>query len=298
MRYLRLCFIFTGICLFSFGCSQDNQKLAREDNTLQSSSAKKPQRSSADNRAVISKPDARMSFIDYCLNDKRPFELDKTVTILLSLVDEKLCGIAQAKIGRLDAINLIGANISDVRPFRFFSSVESVDLRFNFIEDMTPLGTMIGLKTMVLDSNPLKSFGDLSGLQKLVSLSLKQTPIKDLTALSALVSLQELYLDRSAVLSLSGAEKLLKLERLHLDSTNISDLRPISQLVALKSLRLSGAKVDDLSPLQGLVNLEELDLSNTPLALDPSLITPENCPIGPDVAELLSNFCSASVPQP
>lgn len=296
MRYIRLIYITWGICLISLICCQGNQELARDDNAIDTPASDEPQRSSSDNRAVIVKPDARMSFIDYCLVDKRPSELDKTVSILLSLVDEKLCGIAQAKIGRLDAINLIGSNISDVRPFRFFTSVESVDLRFNFIEDMTPIGTMLGLQTLVLDSNPIKIFGDLSGLKKLVFLSLKQAPLEDLTDLSTLVSLQELYLDRSAVKSLAGAEKLLKLERLHLDVTNISDLQPISQLVALKSLRLSGTKVDDLTPLQGLVNLEELDLSNTLLAIDPSLKTPENCPTGPDVAELVSNFCAASVP--
>lgn len=296
VRYLALFNMLFLVATLS-NCSQGNQDLRRDDQVGSDSNASKAQRNSEDNKAVIVKADDRKSFIDYCLVDDRPVEIDKTVSILLSIVDEKLCGIAQAKIGRLDAINLIGADISEVRPLRFFTSVEAVDLRFNRIEDITPLSTMISLKSLALDSNPLKTTGDLSSLQNLSSLSLKQTPVDDLKGLAGLVSLREIYLDSSAVKSLEGLEQLFKLERLHADITSISDLEPIKQLTQLRSLRLSGTKVEDLSLLKDLNLLEELDLSNTPLALDPSLINAENCPQGDGVAEVLASFC-ASASQP
>ncbi len=128
-------------------------------------------------------------------------------------------------------------SIKDINGLEYFTNLESLDLSFHAITDITPL----------------------AGLKKLTLLSLGGNPVADIAPLAGLTNLKVLTLSGCAAQDYSALAKLTSLELLMLDNSAVTDVSPLASLTGLKQLYLAGCPVD-YSPLADIYpNLEKKD---------------------------------------
>ena len=130
--------------------------------------------------------------------------------------------------------------IKDIGGLESFTDLESLDLSFHAITDITPL----------------------AGLKKLTSLSLSNNPVADITPLAGLTNLKVLTLTGCAAQDYSPLAKLVNLEFLMLDNSTITDVSPLAALTKLKHLYLTGSPINNYLPLSDIYqNLEQKDFT-------------------------------------
>ena len=115
--------------------------------------------------------------------------------------------------------------------------VQSLDLRYAYIIDLSPLLELQNLNQLSL-SNTTQCLSDLSELKQLKALYMSCSGLEDISFLAELTNLEELDISEN----------------------DISDLTPLSGLKNLKYLYLYSNNISDISPLAELTNLERLDL--------------------------------------
>ena len=128
--------------------------------------------------------------------------------------------------------------IHDINGLEFFKNLESLDLSFHAVTNITPL----------------------SGLKRLTSLSLGGCPIDDIAPLAGLTSLKVLTLSGCAAQDYSPLAKLVSLNFLMLDNATITDVSPLVSLTNLKYLYLAGCPISNYFPLSDIYqSLEQKD---------------------------------------
>lgn len=118
------------------------------------------------------------------------------------------------------------------------TSLLSIDVAGNQIEDLTPLARLRNLNFLKIQRNAVTRLDPLAGLNALYRLDATANRIQDVGPLKDLRALQ--YLD--------------------LADNDVRDLRPLGGLTQLQELDLDENNISNLEPLQGLVRLEILDL--------------------------------------
>jgi hypothetical protein len=131
-------------------------------------------------------------------------------------------------------------NIVTLDGIEQFTNLQSLNLTFNAIEDITPVSVLTKLTGLGLSANQIKEVSSLSNLTALRGLSLKYNNINDITPLAGLNALTLLVLGYNEV----------------------SDLSQLSGLTRLRNLTLEFNQITDPSPLYPLTRLVELDLYN------------------------------------
>lgn len=131
-----------------------------------------------------------------------------------------------------------GEVIRELGGLEYFSNLESLDLSFHEISDISPLAGMANLTRLSLAGNPIADISPLAGLTNLKALVLSNCKVQDYTPLANLVGL----------------------ELLRLDHSSISDVSPLAALVNLKYLYLGDSPINDIFALAEIYpNLEEND---------------------------------------
>jgi len=132
------------------------------------------------------------------------------------------------------------APIRDIGGLEYFKNLESLDLSFHAVADITPL----------------------AGLKKLTSLSLSNNPVTDISPLAGLTSLKVLILTGCKAQDYAPLAKLVNLDFLMLDHATIADVSPLASLTKLKHLYLTGSPINNYFPLSDIYqNLEQKDFT-------------------------------------
>ena len=170
----------------------------------------------------------------------------------------------------------------------FTEDVETLDLSYRDITDLSKLSYCLQLRDLNLTGNPLESMTTLSGLPKLTILNLQGTGMRDedLLFLATLHRLTYLDLRHNPELTAEGLDGLAAVlkncqiihddvfftvelggVRLTSDMTEadltgrgLSDIHGLDKFARLRRLSLYGNGLEDISPLSGCTALEELDL--------------------------------------
>ena len=146
-------------------------------------------------------------------------------------------------------------NISDVSKFR---NLIALELKNNFVTDLTPIGELTELNALFLDGNGITDISPLRSLTKLRALGLDGNSVSDISALAGLTELSDLDLERNSIGDISPLSGLNKLTFLAITENRVKDLEPLRALTGVKKLYVSSNDVEDLSPLEGMKELEEL----------------------------------------
>lgn len=145
------------------------------------------------------------------------------------------------------------------------------------VKDLTDLGRLTYLETLVIDGLNIDGLQMLSALTQLKDLTIRGCPLSaaDLSVIGALPNLENLVLTNCSLTNISGLSNASRLISLDLSNNAIKDLSPLSFMEKLTTLNLSSNALTNLSPLSALGNLTSLDVSYNSLT---SLAPLATCP--------------------
>ncbi len=184
--------------------------------------------------------------------------------------------------------------ITDITGLEYFTSLETLNLKYNRVSDIKPIEGISTLKVLILGENPISSINldklgeltdlrlygtnisdiDLSKTPKLESLYLQRTKVSKVD-LTPLQSLDQALINNCSNLSEIKASNLPSLTRLdavkgNLTSFEISDCPSLREL-HLNSNKLTSIKMTNLAMLMRLNvydnQLTSIDVSNLPLLM-------------------------------
>lgn len=184
--------------------------------------------------------------------------------------------------------------VTDITGLEYFTSLETLNLKFNSVSDIKPIEGISTLKVLILGENPISSINldklgeltdlrlygtniseiDLSKTPKLESLYLQRTKVSKVD-LTPLQSLDQALLNKCSNLTELKASNLPSLTRLdavegNLTSFEISDCPSLREL-HLNSNKLTSIKLTNLAMLMKLNvydnQLTSIDVSNLPFLM-------------------------------
>lgn len=184
--------------------------------------------------------------------------------------------------------------VTDITGLEYFTSLETLSLKFNSVSDIKPIEGISTLKVLILGENPISSINldklgeltdlrlygtnisdiDLTKTPKLESLYLQRTNVSKVD-LTPLQSLDQALLNKCSSLTELKASNLPSLTRIdaiecNLKSFEISDCPSLREL-HLNSNKLTSIKMTNLAMLMRLNvydnQLTSIDVSNLPLLM-------------------------------
>ena len=184
--------------------------------------------------------------------------------------------------------------VTDITGLEYFTSLETLSLKFNKVSDIKPIEGISTLKVLILGENPISSinldkFGELTDLRlygtnisdidltktpKLESLYLQRTNVSKVD-LTPLQSLDQALLNKCSSLTEIKASNLPSITRIdavecNLKSFEISDCPSLREL-HLNSNKLTSIKMTNLAMLMRLNvydnQLTSIDVSNLPFLM-------------------------------
>lgn len=184
--------------------------------------------------------------------------------------------------------------VTDITGLEYFTSLETLSLKFNSVSDIKPIEGISTLKVLILGENPISSINldklgeltdlrlygtnisdiDLTKTPKLESLYLQRTNVSKVD-LSPLQSLDQALLNKCSSLTEIKASNLPSITRIdavecNLKSFEISDCPSLREL-HLNSNKLTSIKMTNLAMLMRLNvydnQLTSIDVSNLPLLM-------------------------------
>ncbi|HEY8500567.1 MAG TPA: leucine-rich repeat domain-containing protein [Clostridia bacterium] len=160
---------------------------------------------------------------------------------------------------RLENLELVADNISDISPISGLIALEWLELGYNNITDISPISMLIELEYVSLNNNEqLASAEALRGLRKLSSVSISQINTVDLNVFAGMPELKSMHLVNVENIDYSILTRL-QLEYLE-TSCDDEIFQIIRQLKSLNSLRLHAYGLTDITGIEALTNLTKLDL--------------------------------------
>ena len=162
--------------------------------------------------------------------------------------------------------------VKDLSGLEYFSSLETLNLKFHRVTDAAPIEALSSLTSLNLGENPISAL-DLSKLGNLTDLRLYGTQIKELD-LTAVPKLQVLYLQRTALteVDLSGLAELTNafINEAQLTSLKADGLSKLTRLDAVKN-KLAQVTVSNCEALTEL-HLNDNQLAQVTLTGLPKLM--------------------------
>ena len=184
--------------------------------------------------------------------------------------------------------------VTDITGLEYFTSLETLSLKFNKVSDIKPIEGISTLKVLILGENPISSINldklgeltdlrlygtnisdiDLTKTPKLESLYLQRTNVSKVD-LTPLQSLDQALLNKCSSLTEIKASNLPSITRIdavecNLKSFEISDCPSLREL-HLNSNKLTSIKMTNLAMLMRLNvydnQLTSIDVSNLPLLM-------------------------------
>lgn len=129
--------------------------------------------------------------------------------------------------------------VTYIPSMRYFTELEFLSLRQNYLEDINGLTGLTSLKHLSLQENcTLTNIEPLATLTSLVYLDLGVCHLEDITALRPLTELVVLELWDNRIIDITSLVNLGRLTELSLGCNPIKNIKPLAKLTNLKSLSL------------------------------------------------------------
>ena len=160
---------------------------------------------------------------DLCLEDLYDPKLRYLEVIDANITDLK--GLEHAV--HLETLNLPGNAISDLSPLAGLHQLTELDLAGNELHDIDPLHSLINLSSLNLSDNKIKDVNALSGLHRLEILQLNNNQISELSPLAGLNRLRWLEIEGNPLNRKTGED--LKALRSVIEEQNSSRLLHIGR---------------------------------------------------------------------
>jgi len=178
----------------------------------------------------------------------------------------------------LTSLSLYGAYTINIEPLTSLTALQTLDLsRTDLVNQsgsgrkpnlLAPLGQMVSLKSLKLNSvadGKLKDLPNLKNLQQLERFEADENQISDLSPISQNKALKWLSLKKNRIVDLSPLAQLTGLEEVYLADNRIKSLEAARSWKELWILDIRRNQVKDVSPLAGLPKIMTLNAYGNPI---------------------------------
>ena len=176
--------------------------------------------------------------------------LELAVREALELPDE--IPLTQLLMNQLTGLDAAQKEITDLTGLEYATRLQWAGLGENRIQDLSPLGELVGLEGLWIYANPISNLLPLAKLVNLKQLNLGICEISDIRPLANLVGLEHLWLHYNQIQDITPLVNLINLTELELTGNRIIGVRPLANLTRLKTLRIHDNQILDVSPLKHL----------------------------------------------
>lgn len=201
---------------------------------------------------------------DIAFIEKHP---DAKKLIMYSIQLEHIFDLNKYSLLELESIDLRYNKISELSPVRNLKHLTHLDASLNNIETITSLENLFQLESLILSDNSIKQLDALKNLQNLTTLDvsnnhqigeyIESIDFSNMTALN--------YLSMSScqlrTISFLNTKALEELNILYLENNLLEDLTPLQNIKNLRHLDLSNNAIQNLSALKDHQQLRTLYLT-------------------------------------
>ena len=159
--------------------------------------------------------------------------------------------------------------VEDFSPLSLLTSLQSLLITDNYIEDISFLEDLKNLRFLDLSQNKIENIEPLKNTIHLKFLNLRDNHVQDIKPIEMLKNLKHLDLCHNLIENIEPLSQLFKLQKLDLSRNSINEVTALSKLNLLQILNLLDNVIEDISPLKNLKDLEILHISYDPLAYPP-----------------------------
>ena len=178
----------------------------------------------------------------------------------------KTLTMTQENINKVEILELINKEITDITGLETFKNLKTLDLGQNQITDINAISGLTNLQTLSLGKNKISDIGAISSLTNLQFLYLHENQINKIDAISSLTNLQTLSLWGNQISDIDAISGLTNLKTLELGRNQITDINAISGLTKLETLKIGTNQIIDIGAISGLTNLQTLWLNNNQIS--------------------------------
>lgn len=169
---------------------------------------------------------------------------------------------------KIESLNLTYSDITDLTGLSYLKNLKLIDLTGNSISDISELGQLPLLGSVSLRFNKAQSLPDLAPLKttaitqlNLVANNYGNEPEK-IAAISDLTQLTNLELQNTKITTVPDLTKLTQLTTLGVAGNKITDVSALQGKTTLTELSINANQITDFTPVASLVNLETLHIGN------------------------------------
>ncbi len=165
----------------------------------------------------------------------------------------------------LTYLQINSEGLSDVEFLKYTPNLQHLDLSYNSISNIAPVGELTQLTELHLGLNEISDISPLANLPHLKILELFSNRIEDISVLTNMQELELLNLRANRVNNIQPLANLTQLNWLSLENNQLDNVEALASLTQLKELYVNGNKLTDLSVLSNLTSLTSLDISKNPV---------------------------------
>ncbi|MBN2717029.1 MAG: leucine-rich repeat domain-containing protein [Deltaproteobacteria bacterium] len=136
------------------------------------------------------------------------------------------------------------APIVDLTGIHCLPKLQEVDLRFNQVEDATPLIPLRHLVWLQMDGNNVSDTAPFAQMDSVTGLVLSNNHIDDLTYLAKMASLDYLDVNHNQISDVSPLANAQKLREMQVVDNPINDFSPLVTCTALEYVSIDASQVD------------------------------------------------------
>ena len=162
----------------------------------------------------------------------------------------------------IESGDIMYSDVEDITVLYLDNDLESEIPDSEKISDISALKNLKNLKMLLAANNKIQDISPLSEMENLAQLDIAVNQVSDISPLKNLTNLTILDIGNNPVEDFSVLSEMTNLKCLYMPEVGISDLSVLSGLTGLEELYLEGNKIKDISVLQKLDDLKELDLDN------------------------------------
>ncbi|MBQ8171523.1 MAG: leucine-rich repeat domain-containing protein [Oscillospiraceae bacterium] len=174
--------------------------------------------------------------------------------------------VQQVRIaGEMMPIDLVELDLSDrqltnaqIQNLRHLKKLEKLDLKNNFITDLSCLSGLTELKNICFNNNNVQDIEFARDMISLQHISGENSGVTDISPLKGKTELVSVFFGDAGVTDISPIKDCQKLVMVGFNEAQIGDIEALRNKPLLEMVCLSGCGLRDISPLEGCPNLNEV----------------------------------------
>ncbi|CAL6067143.1 leucine-rich_repeat domain-containing protein [Hexamita inflata] len=176
------------------------------------------------------------------------------------LDDISLTGIDSLKV--LQCLYVLFCENITTLQLKFMSTLTELSIIGCYLDDLSSISDLVGIKTLKLNKNRLTSLKPLQNLVNMQELIVFENMIASLDGIQFMTELVSLQVSNNRLTSIMQVQNMKKLQIFKANLNQIKDITPLRDLTRLQHLSLKGNRISSIQSLKYLSELWFLCLDN------------------------------------